>query len=194
MNSSEIVWAEKKQFNYIPKFNLDQAIKIANAKCSLRSIFQHYNFQFEFHYSNSGWNEKICCPLPGHNDDTPSFYFHPEKNVFHCYGCHKSGGPVQFISFYSQVSYTEALKIIIEQKFSSLDKKPTKSNSEKEILVLLRDFTLRVSPRINSNNIIEFEKVNWILSCFLRKNKSFSEINLIDLTLLLQKLESRLLK
>ena len=31
------------------------------------------------------------CPLPGHADTTPSFVVHPEKHLFYCHGCHRSG-------------------------------------------------------------------------------------------------------
>jgi len=31
------------------------------------------------------------CPLPDHDDRTPSFTVNPEKSVFHCHGC-KAGG------------------------------------------------------------------------------------------------------
>jgi CHC2 zinc finger len=39
-------------------------------------------------------DELLCrCPLPFHDDGSPSFYVHPEKQVFHCFGC-GSGGDV----------------------------------------------------------------------------------------------------
>lgn len=31
------------------------------------------------------------CPLPGHEDRTPSFSVDPQKNVWHCFGCLRGG-------------------------------------------------------------------------------------------------------
>lgn len=37
---------------------------------------------------------KIKCPLPHHQDSTPSFTVYEETNSFFCFGCQMSGGPV----------------------------------------------------------------------------------------------------
>jgi DNA primase len=35
------------------------------------------------------------CPIPDHEDKTPSFTVNPEKNVFFCHGCLRGGGVVE---------------------------------------------------------------------------------------------------
>jgi len=35
------------------------------------------------------------CPLPDHEDRSPSFTANPEKNVFFCHGCLRGGGVVE---------------------------------------------------------------------------------------------------
>jgi hypothetical protein len=35
------------------------------------------------------------CPLPGHEDKTPSFTANPEKNVWWCFGCLRGGDAVE---------------------------------------------------------------------------------------------------
>lgn len=37
---------------------------------------------------------KICCPLPKHEDSTPSFTVYEETNSFYCFGCSMSGKAV----------------------------------------------------------------------------------------------------
>jgi DNA primase len=40
-----------------------------------------------------GWRGR--CPLPGHDDSTPSFYVYPETDSFFCYGCAQGGDVVE---------------------------------------------------------------------------------------------------
>ncbi len=43
-------------------------------------------------FSPAGRNELRCrCPFPDHDDGSPSFFVNIEKNVFHCFGCGRSG-------------------------------------------------------------------------------------------------------
>ena len=35
------------------------------------------------------------CPF--HSEKTPSFSVAPDKGIYYCFGCHKGGGPVNFI-------------------------------------------------------------------------------------------------
>jgi DNA primase len=39
------------------------------------------------------------CPLPDHEDKTPSFNVNPEKNVFYCHGCSRGGDVVDLARF-----------------------------------------------------------------------------------------------
>jgi len=36
------------------------------------------------------------CPLPGHEDSTPSFVVYPETRSWYCYGCRKGGDVIDF--------------------------------------------------------------------------------------------------
>ena len=36
-----------------------------------------------------------CCPF--HNEKTPSFHVLPDKQIYHCFGCKKGGGVINFI-------------------------------------------------------------------------------------------------
>lgn len=38
---------------------------------------------------------KCCCPI--HRERTPSLSVSPAKNLWHCFGCGRGGGPVQFL-------------------------------------------------------------------------------------------------
>jgi DNA primase len=44
--------------------------------------------------SGSGDNLMGLCPLPGHDDRSPSLVVSPSKNIWHCLGACQTGGSV----------------------------------------------------------------------------------------------------
>ena len=53
------------------------------------------------------------CPF--HNEKTPSFTVSPAKGFYHCFGCGKGGGTVDFIMEHEHMSYPDALKYLAEK-------------------------------------------------------------------------------
>ncbi|MGH7857289.1 MAG: CHC2 zinc finger domain-containing protein [Candidatus Binatia bacterium] len=51
-----------------------------------------------------------CCFHDG--DDTPSLSIHPEKNVFHCFGCGAKGNVVDWVMRAERVSFRHAVEIL----------------------------------------------------------------------------------
>lgn len=60
------------------------------------------------------------CPF--HKEKTPSFSVHEDKQIFHCFGCGKSGDVFQFIMDYEKISFKEALEILANRAGISLPK------------------------------------------------------------------------
>lgn len=56
--------------------------------------------------SGSAW--AACCPL--HNENTPSFYVTPAKNIFKCFGCGAGGDAIAFVMLKENLSFIEACK------------------------------------------------------------------------------------
>jgi hypothetical protein len=48
----------------------------------------HKYGEFERRRGNDVW---CCCPLPGHDEDTPSFHFDDQQGLWHCFGCKRGG-------------------------------------------------------------------------------------------------------
>ncbi|MEK7745174.1 MAG: DNA primase [Elusimicrobiota bacterium] len=48
-----------------------------------------------------------CCPF--HQEKTPSFQVHPERQIFHCFGCGAGGDAFSFLMRLENLSFPEAL-------------------------------------------------------------------------------------
>jgi len=55
------------------------------------------------------------APCPFHEEKTPSFSVHPEKQIFKCFGCGKAGSAVTFVMEYLKVDYPEAILVLAER-------------------------------------------------------------------------------
>lgn len=58
----------------------------------------------------AGKNFRATCPF--HKESVPSFYVSPEKGLYHCFGCGKSGNVFTFLMEYKGMSFIEALKFL----------------------------------------------------------------------------------
>ena len=56
----------------------------------------------------SGSNMFGLCPF--HGEKTASFSVAPDKGIYYCFGCHKGGGPVNFIMEIEGMSYPDAVR------------------------------------------------------------------------------------
>lgn len=55
-----------------------------------------------------GANYKACCPF--HNEKTPSFSVNRERQIFHCFGCGKSGNAIDFLIEKNNLTFPEAIE------------------------------------------------------------------------------------
>jgi DNA primase len=61
----------------------------------------------------AGVNWKGNCPF--HKEKTPSFMVHPEKQIWHCFGCGKGGDVFTFIQEMEGLEFPEALKLMADR-------------------------------------------------------------------------------
>ncbi|HQJ74384.1 MAG TPA: DNA primase [Bacteroidota bacterium] len=60
-----------------------------------------------------GRNYLGLCPF--HQEKTPSFTVSPDKQIFHCFGCHAGGNVFSFIQQYEKVNFIDAVKKLAER-------------------------------------------------------------------------------
>ncbi|WP_119344519.1 DNA primase [Facilibium subflavum] len=56
----------------------------------------------------TGKNFMACCPF--HHEKTPSFSVSPQKQIYHCFGCHASGDVITFLSTHETLSFVDAVE------------------------------------------------------------------------------------
>ncbi|MDR2457576.1 MAG: DNA primase [Clostridiales Family XIII bacterium] len=142
------------------------------------------------------------CPF--HSEKTPSFYVHPDKKFFYCFGCTAGGDVIKFTSMINSVDYGKAIELLADEynirltKFSkkNKDKNDEKLNANKvaakvfynEITKIPNIAYTYLEKRKISDTIIRkfglgFDKDWTTLSDFLLKNdiniKPYLELNLI---------------
>lgn len=69
-----------------------------------------------------GKNYAALCPF--HAEDTPSFFVHPERGIFKCFGCGKGGNAITFVMEYYRMSFPEAVRFLAQRAGISLPEEP----------------------------------------------------------------------
>src|SRR5512139_244223 len=67
----------------------------------------------------AGANFVANCPF--HKEKTPSFNVNPQRQIFHCFGCHKGGDVFTFVKDYENISFMEAVRRLAERARIPLD-------------------------------------------------------------------------
>lgn len=63
--------------------------------------------------SRSGASFRGLCPF--HREKTPSFFVHPAKQIFHCFGCGEGGSVFHFLMKARNLSFSEAVEDLGER-------------------------------------------------------------------------------
>lgn len=61
----------------------------------------------------AGANFTALCPF--HKEKTPSFNINPQKQIFHCFGCHKGGDVFTFVKEYENIGFMDAVRRLADR-------------------------------------------------------------------------------
>jgi len=171
---------------YAKNKNLNASIiKLANSRVSLLSVLQRYKLELREQYSPSGWTQSTNCPFSDHKDETPSFGFNSKEDLFHCFGCNRSGRAVQFIAFIENRSQLEVAKNLLS-KIPIEDVIVEIEVFEDKIYELLFECADSISVWLKSHeadlNAIKYlEVVTWPLDAFVRTHLADGSIDVEQL-------------
>src|SRR5689334_21517179 len=91
----------------------------------------------------AGGNFVALCPF--HKERTPSFNVNPQRQIFHCFGCHKGGDVFRFIQEYESLSFPEAVKRLADRAKIPLETSSDASSGESRSL---KDALLEIHEQI----------------------------------------------
>lgn len=94
----------------------------------------------------AGHNFKGLCPF--HAEKSPSFMVHPEKQIYHCFGCGEGGDVFSFLMKYDGVDFGEAVRTLAERCGVALtaggaDADVVKAKAEKDLLYKINRLAIR---------------------------------------------------
>ena len=61
----------------------------------------------------AGTNFVALCPF--HKEKSPSFNVSPQKQIFHCFGCHKGGDVFTFVKEYESIDFPDAVRRLADR-------------------------------------------------------------------------------
>ena len=85
-----------------------------------------------------GANYMGLCPF--HSEKTPSFYVHPSRQLYHCFGCKAGGDVLKFVQSMERITFPESLRLLAEKHGIPLPKSDVRGELDpaaKERLALL---------------------------------------------------------
>jgi len=100
----------------------------------------------ELKRSGAGFITK--CPF--HDEKDPSLYVHPQKQFWHCYGCHKGGNVLDFHMEYNGTGFLESLEYLAQRGGITLlrhDSPEWKEHKRKEDLLTAAEYYFRTKIR-----------------------------------------------
>ena len=82
----------------------------------------------------SGSNIFGLCPF--HSEKTPSFSVSPDKQIYHCFGCGKGGGVINFIMEIENLSFPEAVEFLARRAGMAVPEETNDEESRKRARML----------------------------------------------------------
>jgi DNA primase len=85
----------------------------------------------------AGREWRACCPF--HNEKSPSFYVNDEKGFYHCFGCQKHGGAIDWMIEQRGLEFMDAVKELAAEAGMELPAPDPRAARQAEVRASLHD-------------------------------------------------------
>jgi DNA primase len=85
------------------------------------------------------------CPFPDHPEKTPSFSVSEPKQVYHCFGCKKSGNIFTFLESYSGMTFPDAVEYLARRANIPIPETPGVDPKKVAAQKSTKDLALRIN-------------------------------------------------
>ncbi len=75
-----------------------------------------------------GQNHFGLCPF--HEEKTPSFSVHADRQIFHCFGCGKGGNAISFLMEIEKLNFIEAVRVLAQKVGIELPRETERSDED----------------------------------------------------------------
>ena len=149
----------------------------------------------------SGSNLFGLCPF--HGEKTPSFSVSADKQIYHCFGCGKGGGVINFVMEIENLSFPEAVEFLAKRAGMAVPEQATDKDARKRtrLLEVNRDAARffheqlgtdagkaaveymqkrRISPRVARNFGLGFAPDTWDSLIRAMREKGYTDFEMLD--------------
>jgi len=103
----------------------------------------------------AGSSYRGLCPF--HSDNDPSFYVHPQRGFFHCFGCGEKGDIITFYQKIENLSFSEAVKRLADYAGIPIEVDTAESEYDRYTAILSRLATIyNRELRENNHDILKY--------------------------------------
>lgn len=141
------------------QFSEDFIEKVRDANDIVEIIGRHTVFK------QGGRSLMGLCPFPDHSEKSPSFSVSADKQLYHCFGCGKSGNIYSFLRDHYGYSFLESIEYLAKKAGISLPFEPgkpsdhsQKKNEKKVINAALEFYRTRLSKLNPDHNAVQYLK------------------------------------
>lgn len=83
-------------------------IELIRSRCEIVEVVGSY---LPLHRAGSAF--RALCPF--HQEQTPSFYVNPSRQIYHCFGCGAGGDVIRFVMEYERLDFVSAVRQLAER-------------------------------------------------------------------------------